>query len=101
MVYARRVGNCSSGHTDKGGDPEMSALINDAADELLAGSLPLCWSDQAILEIKHARRRETMERLARKEQAHQECIRHARAIRDAAHVDTVRRCHRRGARQVR
>ena len=42
-----------------------------------------------------------MERLAREEQRHQECIRHARAIRDAAHVDTVGLCHRRGARQVR
>ena len=28
-------------HADKGGDPEMSALINAAADELLARSLPL------------------------------------------------------------
>lgn len=79
----------------------MSALINAVADELLARSQPLCWSDQAILEIKHARRRETMERLAREAQAHQECIRHARAIRDAAHVDSVRLCHRRGTRQVR
>ena len=52
-------------HADNGGDTEMSALINAAADELLARSLPLCWSDQAILEIKRARRRETMERLAR------------------------------------
>lgn len=61
----------------------------------------MCWSDQASFEIKRARRRETMERLAREEQARQECIRHARAIRDAAHVDTVRLCHRRGTRQVR
>ena len=53
------------------------------------------------MEIKRASRRETMERLARADQARQACIRHARAIRDAAHVDTVRLCHRRGAWQVR
>ena len=28
-------------HADKNGDPDMSALINAAADELLARSLPL------------------------------------------------------------
>ena len=88
-------------HADKGGDPEMSAQINAAADELLARSLPLCWSEQAILEIKRARRRETLERLAREEEIRQECIRHARMLRDTAHEDTVRLCHRRGARQVR
>ena len=99
-------------HADKGGDPDMSALINTAADELFTKRLPLCRGDQVILEIKRTRWRERLDHLAREEQRRQETMRRRaqmqeewrqfrRAIRDAAHADTVRLCHRRGARQGR
>ena len=90
----------------------MSALINTSADELLAKRLPPCWSHQAILEIKRARILDTMERLAMEEQRRQETLRCRaqmqeewrqfwRELRDTAHEDTVRLCHRRDARRGR
>lgn len=96
-------------HADKGGDPDLSALINATADELLARRLPLRWSVQAVLEIKHTRRRETLDRLARAAQSRQSTSRlqaqmekgdkqYVCTLIDAAHVETVRLSHRRGAR---
>lgn len=98
-------------HADKGGDPDLSALTNAAADELLARRRPLRLSEQAVFELDCKRRQDRLERLAREEQRRQETtilrelmdkydMQFVHTLRDAAQVNTVRLCHTSGAREV-
>ena len=89
-----------SAHTDKGGSAELSQLINQASDKLLARCPEVREQQRRARECEEAdeRRRVEEERRRRAEESERRWLEQQRLYRDRAHEDTVRRVGRRRTR---